>query len=166
MSHLILTQRAVVQIGVVIGIVTGLIFIWQVFGPHSGPGITFTNPPPDTVTPVSCVFTVTGNGSPAAGQALVLSNQQQARGSNVDSTMYFDVAKINPGTWNVAVQVGNAGTPAGTPFTLTTWLVNANWINYLNQVTNQRQWWGTPGIPPGAEKVQSVTVIRTAGKCS
>jgi hypothetical protein len=131
----------------------------------SGPGITITNPRPDAVTQVPCVFTVTGRGSPPAGQALVFSNQQQGTGGNVDSTMYFAIATIDSDTWHVVAQVGVDSTPAGTPFTLTAWLVNADWINYLNQVVNPRPWWGTPGTPPGAKKIQSMSVTRTAGKC-
>lgn len=156
----------VTVIGVVIGLVAALITIWQV-RPRHDLGITFTNPPPNAVTPVSCVFTVTGRGSSPTGQTLLLSNEQQGTGSNVNATMYFVVAETNPGTWQALIQVGNASTPGGTPFTLTTWLVNADWINYLTQITpNRRTWWGAPGTPPGAKEIQSVTVSRTAGKCS
>jgi len=154
------------RVGAAITLVAALITIgvWlsQILS-GSAPGITFTNPPPDAQVP--CVYTVTGHGSPPTGQALVLSNQQQGTGSNVDSTLYFAAAKTNPDTWNVVVQLGKDSTPAGTLFTLTTWLVDADWINYLTQVINQRPWWATLGTPPGAKQIQSVTVTRAAGKC-
>ena len=54
---------------------------------------------------------MTGRGSPPAGQAVVLSNQQQGTGSNVDSTMYFAVAKINPGTQIHGIQEIFCGIP-------------------------------------------------------
>lgn len=152
-------------IGLAAALITVGVWLAQIL-PRSGPGITFTNPSPNKVPAVPCVYTVTGRGSPPSGQALVLSNQQQGAGSNADSTMYFAVAKINSGMWNAVLQMGKDSTPGGTRFTLTTWLVNADWVSYLNQVINQRLWWGTPGIPPGAKKIQSVTVTRAAGKCS
>lgn len=160
-------RTVVISVGA-IGLAASLITISQVW-PRSGPGITFTNPPPNAVTPVPCVFTATGRGSPPSGQALVLSSQQQGIGSNVDSTMYFAVASLNspdPGMWHVVLQVGKASTVGGTLFTLTSWLVNANWVNYWTQANPHPTWWGTPGTPPGAKKIQFMTVSRTAGKCS
>jgi len=149
----------------VITLVAAAITIWQVW-PSDGPGITFTNPSPNAITPVGCVLTVSGRGSPPTGQALVISNQQQGTDSNVDSTDYFAAATISGNTWQAVSQVGGNSTPPGTPFTLTAWLVNAGWIKYLSQVNSHPLWWGTLDTPPGAVKIQAMTVTRMAGKCS
>ena len=94
----------------------------------------------------------------------MFSVQEQGTGSNVDSTMYWSVPAINQGMWRDNIEVGSNSTPAGTPFTLTTWLVNADWINYLTKA-NHLSWWKTPGPPPESTEIQSVTVIRLPGKC-
>jgi hypothetical protein len=155
-KHVVTT---IALVGALVGIVA---FIWQVW-PRHDLGIAITDPSPDTSE--GCVITVSGHGSPPAGQALVLSNQQQGTGSSVDSTMYFAVATISGDTWQVVSQLGDNSTPAGAPYTLTAWLVNADWIKYLTQADPHPTWWGTLGAPPGAVEIQSVNVTREAGKC-
>jgi hypothetical protein len=154
-------------IGLVASLITIGLLVWQL-SPRPGP-ITFTSPSPDQTTQVPCNFTVTGKGSPPAGQQLLLSVQEQEQGnSNISSTMHFVVPTTGPDTWQMDdVVVGSDNTPTGTPFKLTIWRANADWINYLTQVTDhQPAWWNAPGDPPGAMEAQSVTVTREAGKCS
>jgi hypothetical protein len=154
-------------IGLVASVITIGLLVWQ-FWPRPGP-ITFTDPSPDQLTQVPCNLTVKGIGSPPAGQQLLLSVQEQEQGSsNISSTMHFVVPATGPDTWQMDdVVVGSDSTPTGTPFKLAIWHANADWINYLTQVTaRQPAWWNTPGDPPGAVEAQSVTVTREAGKCS
>jgi hypothetical protein len=159
------SKRTYAVLGVVAGLVTIAWAVWQ-FWPWRAPVIAFTNPVPGTVAEEPCSFTVTGRGAPPSGQALVIGNQQQGTGNNVDSTQNFAVIKTGPDTWQVNVQIGNSGTPGGTTYALTAWLADADWITYLTQVTpNQQPWWGTAGPPPGASAIQTVDVARTGGKC-
>jgi hypothetical protein len=158
-------NRVWATIGVVATLLAIVVPTWQ-FWPRHALDIAFTNPSPDAVTSEGCVVTVSGHGSPPAGQALVLSNQQQGTGNSVDSTMYFAIATINGDTWQAVSWLGSGSTPAGTPFTLTAWLVNADWIKYLTQANAHPTWWGALGAPPGAVEIQSVNVTREAGKCS
>ena len=124
-----LGKRVWATIAVVAALVTIGVAIRQ-FWPRHALGIAFTDPTPDMVASEGCVFTVSGTGSPPAGQALALSNEQQGTGSSVDPTMYFAVATVDGDTWQAVSQVGSDSTPAGTPFMLTAWLVNADWIKY------------------------------------
>jgi len=136
--------------------------------PRHDLGITFDSPSANSQVP--CQFTATGSGSPPTGEKLVISNQQQGTGAAIDSNLYFVVITVDADKWHVQVQVGKNDTKAGTPFTLTTWLVSADWVNYLTEVTPGQHpwwhpWWGTPGSPLGAKVIGTVNITRMAGKC-
>lgn len=150
-------------VSVVAGLVASGIVIWDQIIPHYHQVFAFTDPSPDNVTPEPCVFTASGRIIPPAGQALIISDRVQGVGNSIDPLLHFGIATIKPNTdqWYAEVQIGISRTSAGTPYTLTAWLVSSDWINYLIQVTPQKEaWWATLQSPPGAEKVASTSITR------
>src|ERR1035441_6831190 len=89
--------RTAAVISFVAAIVTIVAYV-QGYLPHHGPEITFTDPQPNEVSQERCVFSVSGRGTPRAGQVLVLSNQVQGTGDNVDPLLHLVVATMKPGT--------------------------------------------------------------------
>jgi hypothetical protein len=152
-------------VAVLIGLAASIITILGAW-PHHDTGITFMDPSSNGVTPEPCVFTVSGQGTPPAGQVLLLSNQMQGTSDKVDPYLHFVRATMKPNTatWYADMVIGLSSTKGGTPYTLTTWLANGDWAKYLTQVTpNQVTWWSTLEPPPGAKKVETANVTRTAG---
>jgi hypothetical protein len=140
------------------------VVVWQ-FWPRQVYTYIFTGLSHEGATPEPCTFTANGQGTAPAGQVLIVSDQEQGTGDNIDSLLHFGTVTMKPGTdlWYTHVQSGISTTPPGTPYTLTAWLVSADWINYLTQITpNQRTWWSTRAIPPGAKQVATVNIIRDA----
>jgi hypothetical protein len=161
-------RRLVALVISVVTVVAALITIWA-FIPRHHSDITLTNPLPGTIPVEPCNITVTGRGTAPAGQAIVVSNQEQGTGNHVDPNLYFAMAHVGSREWSTAEQLGTSRIAAGTPYTVTVWLVDADWASYLANLTNgapaQNPWWSSHGLPPGAKNVQAVEVTRSAGKC-
>jgi hypothetical protein len=67
----------------------------------------------------------------------------------------------NTDNWYVDMQIGIKTTPAGTPYTLTAWLVDADWVERLIQnLPHQQTWWNDKKPPPGAKPVATASVAR------
>jgi hypothetical protein len=136
--------------------------VWQKFGPH--PAVyTFTDPSPDGVTQKSCAFTATGQGRPPTGQFIVVSNQVDDVGDNVDPFLHFGEATLMPNTnkWYADIQIGIKDTSPGTLYKLTAWLVSVDWVaNMIQNSPNHRTWWNDKEPPPGARQVATASVTR------
>lgn len=157
----------------VIGLVAGILDISQ-HVPLSHLDIAFTNPNPEsgTIPMEACNVQIAGRGTAPAGQTMVVSNQEQGTGANIDPNLYFAMADMGSSGWSADEQLGTSGTAPGTAYTVTVWLVDTNWIDYLTHLTNlpgvnsqQNLWWSSLEPPPGAKMVQAVPVTRSAGKC-
>ena len=116
--------------------------------------IAFTNPQPDQITKVSCNVQIAGHGTAPAGQVIVVSNQEQGTGDNIDPNVYFAKANVGSSGWSVDEQLGNSTTAEGTPYRVTVWLVDNKWTDYLTNLTNlpggttsQNAWWSSHGLP-------------------
>jgi hypothetical protein len=136
--------------------------LWQ-YWPHES--YTFTNLSPDEVTAEPCVFTAIGQGKPAAGQLIVVSNQVQAVGDNIDPLLHFVQANPMPNTdkWYADVQIGIRSTSAATSYTLTAWLVDSNGVESLTKASpGYHNWWTDRQPPPGAKQVATANVTRNA----
>jgi hypothetical protein len=161
----------VVVVTTLISLIAGSIAIWQIV-PRHHLDIAFTNPEPGKITMVACNVPIAGRGTAPAGQVIVVSNQEQGTGDNIDPNLYFAKADEGSSGWSVDERIGTSKTGAGTPYTVTVWLVDNKWTDYLTNLTNlvgvntgQNAWWSSHGPPPGASMVQTVNVTRSAGKC-
>ena len=154
----------VVGVSVVVALVAGILDISGHF-PFHRQVYAFTDPSPDTTMQESCAFTAIVKGTPPAGQVIVVSNQVQGVGDNIDPFLHFGRATPMPNTdkWYVDMQIGINTTSAGTPYTLTAWLVDANWVERLTQnLPHQQTWWNDKKAPPGAKAIATANVTRKA----
>ena len=113
--------------------------VWQ-FWSRQVYTYTFTGLSPEGATPEPCVFIANGQGVPPAGQVLELATKSRVRATTLTRFFIFGTVTMKPGTnlWYTHVQSGISTTPAGTPYTLTAWMVSADWINYLTQIAPNR----------------------------
>jgi hypothetical protein len=149
----------------VAAIITILLFALGLLPRHST-GIRFTDPLPSEVSEKRCVFSVSGRGTSPEGKILVLGNQVQGTGDNVDPLLHLVVATMKPGAdhWSADMVIGNTTTKSGTSYTVTAWLMDANWISYLTgQVYPIRNWWASYKLPPDAKVVATAIVTRVGG---
>jgi hypothetical protein len=151
--------------GVIAGLIASGVVIWDQVIPHRHQAFAFTNLSSDGATPESCAFTAKGEGTPPPGRVIVVSNQVQGVGDNIDHLLHFGRANKMPNTnnWYADVQIGISSTKPGTTYTLTAWLADAHWVdNKIRNTPGGHAWWPSDEPPPGAQKIASATVTRTA----
>jgi len=132
--------------------------VWQAW---PRPTYTFTVPSPDEITTEPCAFRAIVQGKPPTGQIIVVSNQDQDIGDNSDPLLHFGPATQWPNTdkWYAHVQIGDPETKAGTPYTLTAWLMDADTVASLTR-TAHHDWWDDKHAPNGSKQVATVSVTR------